>query len=86
MSKIGYEISSLTEPISETAVAGVDIREDISPASHYYQYKDIRNDARAAERKALIDDNIVSLCQKKWEPILNDIPKLLINETKDLEL
>ncbi len=86
MSIIGYEVSELTEPISETAATGVDVRDDVSPASHYYTYKDIRNEARSSERKSLIDDNRVSLCEKQWRPILNEIPKIFINETKDLEL
>ncbi|MCK5817736.1 MAG: type VI secretion system protein TssA [Psychromonas sp.] len=85
MSIIESEISSLTQPISESAPTGVDPRHDVSPTSHYYTYKDVRNNARTAERKALIDDNKVLINPKDWRPILENIPKLLIEETKDLE-
>jgi len=42
----------LLQPISDENPGGENLREDISPTSVYYQIKDARAAARAAERSA----------------------------------
>lgn len=77
------DIESLINPISEENAVGQDPRLDDSPTSVYYQIKDVRNQARAAERKALMygeED------ESDWSPIGDMAPELLANLAKDLEV
>ena len=50
------DIEQLLAPIEGDNPAGVDLREDVSPTSDYYQVKDARSAARAAERSLDADD------------------------------
>ena len=45
------DIEQLLAPIEGDKPAGVDLREDVSPTSDYYQVKDARSAVRAAERR-----------------------------------
>lgn len=80
------DIEALTQPISEDAPQGTDIREDRSPTSDYYSIKDARNGARAAERANLFDDdeNVDTLVM--WKPVLDLAPVILAETSKDLEV
>jgi len=80
-----FEITSLTRPISEESPTGEDPRNDVSPTSRYYLLKDIRNTARAKERKALVDDDNIKAIATDWRPILEQVPQALEGEGKDLE-
>ena len=56
------DIARLTAPIEGETAVGVDLRADSSPMSVYYQVKDVRSQARAAERQSLMngDDEVVA--------------------------
>ena len=79
------DIESLIEPISPDRVVGEDPRVDASPGSVYYQIKDARTQARAAERQALTatDEDVA---RADWRPILSVAPQLLATQAKDLEI
>ncbi|GLQ31850.1 type VI secretion system protein TssA [Litoribrevibacter albus] len=79
------DIGTLLAPISDSSPVGADPRDDISPTSRYFTLKDVRNQARANERAALVDDDLVSSVFNDWRPIAEQIPEALTNECKDLE-
>jgi type VI secretion system protein ImpA len=85
MSLFDFTVEQLCLPISEESPTGTDPRSDISPTSTYYLLKDVRNNARASERKALIDEESITSVAIEWQPILDQIPTTLIEECKDLE-
>ncbi|HSG70666.1 MAG TPA: type VI secretion system protein TssA [Planctomycetaceae bacterium] len=77
------DLESLVNPISEENPIGTDPRLDDTPTSLYYQIKDVRNQARASERKSLMygeDD------ESDWSPIVDLAPELLSTLAKDLEV
>jgi len=80
------DIESLLQPVREDAPAGSDLREDRSPTSPYYQIKDARNGARAAERSALRSDDPHTAPVADWSPVLELAPQLLREVSKDLEI
>ena len=86
MSLFDFTVDDLCLNISGDSVSGQDPRLDISPSSIYYSLKDIRNNARANERKALIDEESISSVVSDWNPIIEQVPNALINDCKDLEL
>lgn len=79
------DINALIVPISEDSPVGADPREDVSPTSRYFTLKDYRNQARANERAALVDEELASSIANDWRPIVEQVPEALINESKDLE-
>lgn len=78
------DLEALLAPISDEAACGADIREDASPTSVYYQLKDARSSARAAERSMDADDESAGLLAD-WRTILDVAPKVLSTRAKDLE-
>lgn len=78
-------ISELLKPLDGDVITGVDPRSDISPTSRYYFLKDIRNVARANERNILIEDESILTIAHEWKPIMEQVPDILKNESKDLE-
>lgn len=80
------DIDELLQPISEESPQGSDIREDSSPTSLYYQIKDARNSARAAERASLFDPEEAAKVMGEWRPILDLAPTILKENSKDLEV
>lgn len=80
------DIDELLQPISEDQPQGSDIREDSSPTSLYYQIKDARNTARAAERASLFDPDEAANVLNAWRPILDLAPTILKEHSKDLEV
>ncbi|MFC3151752.1 type VI secretion system protein TssA [Litoribrevibacter euphylliae] len=79
------DINTLIAPISEASPVGEDPRADISPTSRYFTLKDFRNQARANERAALVDEDLVGSLANDWRPILDQVPDALVSEGKDLE-
>lgn len=77
------DISALVADISQDFPCGDDTREDATPASPYFNLKDLRSQARALERQVLADDEVVQVPQ--WREIAREIPVLLTERTKDLE-
>ncbi|HEX7760607.1 MAG TPA: type VI secretion system protein TssA [Caulobacteraceae bacterium] len=71
-------------PVSEAAPAGVDLRQDSSPTSPYFQLKDARSAARRAERAA--DEGGEDRPIPEWQTILTLAPQLLAGQSKDLEI
>ncbi|WP_426370178.1 type VI secretion system protein TssA [Pseudocolwellia sp. HL-MZ7] len=86
MNLLSFEINDLIQPIADDAPTGTDPREDVTPNSNYYLLKDVRNSARAKERKALVDEDNVQAIATDWRPILEQVPQILKDESKDLEL
>lgn len=78
-------LSDFLAPISEENPAGLDIRNDPSPTSNYYQIKDARNAARAAERNSLFDGSSDE-ASDNWKKIIELAPKILKEDAKDLEV
>ncbi|WP_300418812.1 type VI secretion system ImpA family N-terminal domain-containing protein, partial [uncultured Pseudoalteromonas sp.] len=72
-------------PISEDAFAGIEPRSDVSPTSTYYSLKDMRNQLRAAERLALVDDEGIASLARDWQPLLELCSTALKTESKDIE-
>ncbi|TLX50023.1 type VI secretion system protein TssA [Pseudoalteromonas ruthenica] len=81
-----FDLSPLVNAISDEQPTGVDPREDVSPTSTYYTLKDLRNTLRADERNALIDDESIIAVARDWRPLLEQIPDVLSQQCKDLEL
>jgi type VI secretion system protein ImpA len=80
------EVDSLLAPISESAPAGVDLRNDLSAGSPYYQLKDARSAARSAERRADSDGASTGGLAAEWQTILSVAPETLARRSKDLEV
>lgn len=78
------DLESLLSPISESEPQGSDLRADRSPNSLYYAIKDARNNARAAERSAMFDDEVDLL--SPWKQVADLAPKILRETSKDLEV
>lgn len=78
-----FAVERLLEPISEENPVGEDPRLDSSPTSVYYQIKDTRNQARAAERQILMSGEGEP---PDWMPLLELVPEALTSVAKDLEL
>lgn len=79
------DIESLVLPIDGDSPTGSDIRQDVSPQSVYYQLKDARSAARAAERSADADSEEGGLLPE-WRAILELAPNVLTTQAKDLEV
>ena len=80
------DIDELLKPVTEEKPQGEDIRSDGSPTSIYYQIKDARNKARAAERAAMFDPDQAAGIMAEWKPILSLAPSILKDHAKDLEV
>jgi len=72
-------------PITESQFAGTDPRADVSPTSTYYSLKDLRNQLRAAERNALVDEEGISSLARDWLPLLEQCSTAIKTESKDIE-
>ncbi|OAN11060.1 type VI secretion protein [Photobacterium jeanii] len=79
------DIDSLVSPIDAEQPCGQDPRMDASPTSVYYQLKNVRNNARTAERSALIDGEPLLSFANQWRPLVERVPNILLEEAKDLE-
>jgi type VI secretion system protein ImpA len=80
------ELDDYLHPISNDKPAGEDIREDASPTSIYYQIKDARNSARAAERASMFDSDEGANVIQHWKPIVSLAPSIIKDHSKDLEV
>ena len=79
------DFESLLAPIPGPNPAGVALREDFSPKAVYHVVKDARSAARAAERSLVWDDPTAET-RPDWRPILELAPKILVEQSKDLEI
>jgi type VI secretion system protein ImpA len=82
------DLDSLLAPVSAESPAGANLREDFTPTSIYYELKDARTAARAAERRAqaTYDEEDGGEALPDWNPILERVPEVLVGHAKDLEL
>ncbi|MDH5256971.1 MAG: type VI secretion system protein TssA [Gammaproteobacteria bacterium] len=83
-----FDIDALLQPVSEDKPQGVDIREDYSPTSIYYQIKDARAQARTAERQNMMSDDPEAIYQTvtEWQTVLRLAPQILTEYGKDFEI
>nr|MDC2856863.1 type VI secretion system ImpA family N-terminal domain-containing protein [Ningiella sp. W23] len=63
----------------------MDPRSDVSPTSTYYALKDLRNQLRAAERNALVDEEGIASLSRDWIPLLEQCSEAIKTESKDIE-
>jgi type VI secretion system protein ImpA len=78
-------LESLLAPIAGDNPAGVDLRADTSPTSTYYKLKDARFGARAQERDLDAAAEVTELLPE-WRTILDLAPKVIAEQSKDLEV
>jgi type VI secretion system protein ImpA len=77
------DFAKLLAPVSAAAPAGPDLRGNAGPGSPYYQVKDARNAARAAERT--IEGGAEDPAPPDWKAVVTAATKALA-ATKDLEI
>jgi type VI secretion system protein ImpA len=80
------ELEELIKPITAEQPVGVDLREDMSSSSLYYQVKDARNLARQIERNMQIEEHTDKTEKPRWDTVLQLCEDILINHSKDLEI
>ena len=86
------EMEALIEPIAGDQPQGVNIREDSAHTATYYEIKDARNAARAAERAPDFDDDDAETDRKQgdisinWKRVLAMAPVIITETSKDLEV
>lgn len=76
----------LLRPIEGESPTGPDLRGDPSPISPYYQVKDARAAARAAERSGAQFEQGQQVMSQDWRTVLRLAPDVLANKSKDLEI
>lgn len=81
-----FDIDALIHPISDESPCGIDLRENASANSLYYQIKDARQAARAAERANMFDPDESANLVNNWKPVAELAPKILSDQSKDLEI
>jgi type VI secretion system protein ImpA len=78
------DFAKLLAPIPGDKPAGTDLRANAGPTSLYYQVKDGRNNARAAERR--MEGGVEDPTPPDWKAVSTAATKALAESTKDLEL
>jgi type VI secretion system protein ImpA len=78
------ELAKLIAPIPGPKPTGDDLRGSAGPGSAYYQVKDARNTARAAERQ--VEGGAEDAPTPEWRPVVTAASKALAEKTKDLEV
>ncbi len=79
------ELEQLLAPVSDSAPSGSNLREDSSPSSAYLRLKDARSAARLAEKRADVEGENLGFTAD-WRTILELAPKVLKDQSKDLEV
>lgn len=78
-------LTALLAAINSAQPTGIDLRQDTSAASHYYQIKDARNAAREVERRQLLGQ--LPLDEKaRWDQVLKSAYSALTQHSKDIEV
>ncbi len=78
------DFPKLLAPIPGDKPAGADLRGNAGPTSPYYQVKDGRNNARAAERR--MEGGVEDPTPPDWKVVVTSATKALTESAKDLEL
>ncbi|MCH4092632.1 type VI secretion system protein TssA [Acetobacter sp.] len=73
-------------PIAEGPPQGVDPRLNVSPSSPYFQLRDARSDARAAERRGEYDDTENVEALRHWTRVKDFAVQILHTVGKDVEV
>lgn len=81
-----FDLDVLLAPIAGDSPAGSDPRSRFDSASLYFQLRDARAEARAAERQADAAEAGDAAPAAQWVPVLRLGTKLLTEEAKDLEV
>ncbi len=84
-SQENLDFEALLTPIEGENAAGENLRDDASPTSVYYQVKDARSAARAAERNMEMDEEPSGFLDE-WRTILELSPDVIATRSKDLEI
>jgi len=80
------DFEALLAPISEENPAGEDLREDFSPESLFYLFKDLRSNARAEERNHVPDSESSEIPgYDHWRKLMKSVPKAIAKTSKDLD-
>jgi type VI secretion system protein ImpA len=79
------DFARLLAPIRAESPVGRALRTDFSANSVYYQIKDARGAARSAERSIAFEEERQSSAAD-WKPVLELGPRVLAEESKDLEI
>jgi type VI secretion system protein ImpA len=81
------DFAKLLAPIPGENPAGRPLRDEIAHDAVYYVLKDTRSTARAAERSLVFSGEEKASDQRPdWRPILEKAPKVLAEQSKDLEV
>jgi type VI secretion system protein ImpA len=80
------DLTELLQPISDDQPTGEDLRLDASPLSSYQTIKTARYAARDAEKNNLYNEGGGGEADEYWRKILTLAPKILREESKDLEV
>jgi len=84
------DFARLLAPIAGENPAGRDLRTDFSPKSAYREIRDARRKAAEAERSLMlrggVDDQGQPVAPPDWRPVLQLAPKVLAEQSKDLEI
>jgi type VI secretion system protein ImpA len=80
------DLDALLRAIPGDNPCGEDLRQDLSPTPAYYQIKDVRTAARAAERQGEFEAVVSKAEAGVWRPIVVTAGSVLENRTKDLEI
>ena len=92
----GFDLAALLAPISEEAPAGTDLRVDDSPSSLYRRLRDVRTEARDAERAAdaprspddpaPVESSPTVSMGARWRTVRDLATEALTAHSKDLEI
>ncbi len=81
------DVEQLLQPISEESAVGADPSDDAASYAAYYQLKDARNGARAAERSAEIEgEDLWTVSRQQWLEVIAQAPPFLAERAKHLEV
>lgn len=77
-------VDTLKLPVSEASTCGIDIRVDPRTQPLYFELKDLRNTARAAERSVSADEPIGVV--PAWNDVNRLAQQILTEHSKDIEI
>jgi type VI secretion system protein ImpA len=81
-----FNLQTLSAPIAGDRATGIDLRQDFSAQSIYYQLRDARAEARSAERTADADSTLDASTPAQWRVVRKLTAEAIATQTKDLEL
>lgn len=79
------DFDALLAPIAGDRAAGTDLRKDYGPTAVYRMIRDARNAARRTESRQTREE-VPGNERPDWAPVLSETPRVIANQSKDLEL